>query len=85
VEGTFLHRDRLRPYWDFSIFLDVPFAVAARRMVARGTIGSAEDPLLERYFGAQRIYFEQAAPREHASLVIDNSDFDRPVILDRNR
>jgi uridine kinase len=85
VEGTFLHRDRLRPYWDFSIYLHVPFTVAAQRMAARGTIDSLEDPLLQRYFGAQRIYFEQALPCERASLVLDNSEFDQPAILTINR
>jgi uridine kinase len=85
IEGTFLHRDELRHYWDFSIYLHVPFAVAAQRMTARGTVKSPDDPLLQRYFGAQGLYFEQAHPCERASLVIDNSDYAHPFTIERRR
>ena len=82
VEGTFLHRDRLRLFWDFSIYLHVSFAVAADRMTTRGTVsGAADDPLLQRYQGAQQLYFEAVRPWERASVVLDLSDPDRVITI----
>jgi len=72
VEGTFLHRDELVGCWDFSIFLDVPFGEAARRMAERDGL-AADDPRHRRYEGAQRLYFAAARPWERASVVVDAS------------
>lgn len=77
VEGTFLHRDELLPFWDWSIYLDVPFEEATRRMVRRDGERAATD----RYVGAQRLYFAAAAPWERASVVVDNADVDDPRIV----
>lgn len=83
VEGTFLLRDLLVNYWDSSVYLFVPFAVAAARMVDRGTLtGAVDDPRIDRDFGAQRIYFRQASPWKRASLVVDNTDWTRPQLTD---
>ncbi|WRH18968.1 uridine kinase [Microbacterium sp. JZ37] len=79
VEGLFLHRQELRHWWDFSIFLDVPFEETALRMAERdGTPPDHRAPALQRYVGGQRLYFRAARPWEHASMVIDNSDVTRP-------
>ena len=78
VEGTFLHRDELRRFWDFSIYLDVPLDEATRRMALR----DGEDRPMDRYVGGQRLYFDAAAPWERASLVIDNTDPGNPRIVD---
>lgn len=83
VEGTFLLRDLLLDYWNSSVYLSVPFAVAAARMVERGTVTDAvHDPRIERYFGAQRFYFHQASPWKRASVVVDNTDWTRPQLID---
>ncbi|SMH42900.1 uridine kinase [Rathayibacter oskolensis] len=82
VEGTFLHRDELAEYWDYSIFLDVPFDVAAQRMQARaGAADALEERLLGRYFGAQRLYFEAAHPWVRASIILDNSSAGDPRVI----
>jgi uridine kinase len=81
LDGLFLHRDELAGYWDLSVFLDVPFAVTARRMAARdGTSADPDHPTMRRYVGAQQLYFESCRPAQRASIVIDNTDWDRPVI-----
>lgn len=81
LDGLFLHRDELAGYWDLSVFLDVPFAVTARRMAARdGTSADPDHPTMQRYVEAQRLYFESCRPVQRASIVIDNTDWDRPVI-----
>lgn len=79
LDGLFLHRDELAGYWDFSIFLNVPFAVTASRMAARdGTHPDPEHPSMARYVEGQRLYFAACRPWERADLVIDNTDPDRP-------
>ncbi|KAK5659292.1 hypothetical protein OQA88_1385 [Cercophora sp. LCS_1] len=72
VDGLFLHREELDPTWDYSIFLDVPFTVTAKRMAVRdGT--PVDDPSHGRYVGGQRLYFTAADPASKASLIIENS------------
>jgi uridine kinase len=78
VEGTFLHRDELRRFWDCSIYLDVPVEEATRRMTLRD---GAERPM-DRYLGAQKLYAAAATPWERATLVVDNADPARPRIVD---
>lgn len=85
VEGTFLHRDELVQFWDYSIYLDVPFVEAARRMArGNGVHADAEPGLTSRYDDAQRIYFDAAARWSRASLVVDNTDFQNPKIIGRS-
>ena len=82
VEGMFLHRDRMAGHWDYSVFLDVPFAETARRMSARD--GSNPDPehhSMRRYVGGQRLYFEQARPWTRATRIIDNTLPEQPRLM----
>ncbi|MDA8437435.1 uridine kinase [mine drainage metagenome] len=82
VEGTFVHRDALTPFWEYSIYLDVPFHETARRMARRfGADPDTEHRLRSRYEGAQRLYFSAAAPWSRASLVINNTDVENPTII----
>lgn len=79
VDGVFLHRDEFAWAWDFSVFLDVPFAVTAARMAARdGTHPDPAHPTMRRYVEGQRLYFNACRPRERASLVVNNTDVDSP-------
>jgi uridine kinase len=83
IEGLFLHRNELVHLWDMSIFLDVPFTETARRMAHRD--GSSPDPdhdSMRRYVGGQRIYFEQAKPWRRATIIVDNTDFEHPKVID---
>lgn len=81
VDGLFLHRDELVEFWDFSVFLDAPFAVTVARMARRdGSHPDPEHPSISRYVGGQRLYFAACAPHERADVVIDNQDVTRPVL-----
>ncbi|MGI3785494.1 MAG: hypothetical protein ACRYG2_32510 [Janthinobacterium lividum] len=84
VEGLFLHRDSLTSRWDYSVFLDVPFAVTAERMATRdGTPGDPDHPRMRRYVEGQRLYFQCCRPWLRATRVIDNSDPERTQLLTR--
>jgi uridine kinase len=82
LDGVFLHRDELAGVWDFSVFLDVPFDVIAARMAIRdGTDADPAAASLQRYGGAQRHYLASCQPRRRATVVIDNSDLQRPAFI----
>ena len=82
VDGLFLHREELAAGWDFSIFLDVPFTVSAARMAVRdGTPADPEHPAMHRYVGGQRLYFADRDPAALATVVVENSDPDRPRVI----
>lgn len=75
VEGLFLHRDSLSGCWDYSIFLDVPFAVTARRMADRdGSPADPDHPQMRRYVEGQRLYYRSCRPWLRATRIVDNSD-----------
>lgn len=74
VDGIFLNRPELRGIWNYSIWLDVDRSVAEARMLERD--GRSPNP--ERYRGGQKLYLEEAKPREAATAIVDNSDFEHP-------
>ncbi|MFI1996129.1 uridine kinase [Actinoplanes sp. NPDC020271] len=81
VDGIFLHRDELVNSWDFSLFLDVPFAETARRMAIRdGTPADPAAPRMRRYVEGQRLYFAACSPAHRATHVLDNTDPSTPVL-----
>ncbi len=82
VDGLFLHRRELAADWDFSLFLDVPFPVTAARMAQRdGTPTDPNDPAMHRYVGGQLLYFADTDPAGRATVVVDNTDPDRPRVI----
>jgi uridine kinase len=85
-DGIFLHRPELRAHWDYSVFLDVRFAVSVSRMAERDA-GSPdpEAPSNRRYVGGQEIYLARCQPRRWASVVINNDDLDSPYIVESAR
>jgi uridine kinase len=78
VDGLFLLRPELVGAWDLSVFLDVPVEVTAARLARRD---GADPSALRRYVEAQRIYAAACAPRERATILIDNRDLDAPRLL----
>ena len=73
VDGVFLNRPELRGLWNWSVWLEVPVEVADARLIARDGRG-----LTARYLGGQELYLAQARPRVAASVIVDNTDPDRP-------
>ena len=86
VDGVFLLRPELLGCWTFSIFLRASFTVTVARAVARDSarLGGAEatlDRYARRYVPGQELYFAEAQPELHASVIVDNDDFERPTIV----
>jgi uridine kinase len=79
VDGVFLHRPELRDLWDWSIWLDVPEAVAAARLAIRD--GGDPDPSAPAgalHREARAIYERESQPELAASAIVDNSDLSHP-------
>lgn len=82
LDGLFLHRDELVDAWDFSVFLQAPFAVSVGRMAARdGSDPDPDHPAVARYVDGQRLYFDACRPWERADLVVNATDLDAPRLL----
>lgn len=80
-DGVFLHRPELLPYWDATVYLDVPFEITVRRAARRdGWPPAVDAPENRRYVEGQRLYLRECNPAAVASAVIDNADVDRPVV-----
>jgi len=85
VDGVFAFRPEINASWDVRIWLDVDSDLSVRRGAVRdhSWAGSdAESIHRDRYLAAQLIYIWEVAPRRLADLVIDNSAFDEPFIVE---
>jgi len=85
-DGIFLNRNELTKYWDISIFLDVSFETVIKRALIRDVnyFGSEEEVIKrykKRYIPGEEIYLSDCKPKERASFVIDNNDWENPVII----
>lgn len=86
VDGLFLLRTQLRELWDFSIFVRASFAVTVGRAEVRdaprlGGVDAVRDRYARRYVPGQLLYFADAQPEHHASVIVDNDDVARPLIV----
>ncbi|MCY1666027.1 uridine kinase [Rhizobium sp. SL86] len=83
LDGIFLHRPELRDMWDVSLYLTVPFSVTYARMAHRdGSNPDPQAPENKRYLKGQEIYLSTCSPQDHATFVIDNSNFQRPALTE---
>jgi uridine kinase len=81
-DGIFAHRDELRRYWDYSVWLEVPVEIAVSRMGKRDKRDpNPNSPKNRRYVEGQRLYIAECHPQERATVVIDNADLTNPVLL----
>jgi uridine kinase len=85
VDGSFLQRPELDPYWDYRIFVNTSFSVARSRAIRRDAeLLGGEEAAAElyefRYHPACRLYLESVDPEARADVVIDNDDPARPTV-----
>jgi uridine kinase len=73
-DGIFLHRPELRDYWDFSIYLEVPWQ-------KNHHLTKHPEWNLPRYAEGQSIYIRECGPAALATMVIDNTKLESPVII----
>lgn len=79
IDGLFLHRKEFmtagRKVWDYSVWLEVPFDEAYRRLHEREGCSSADphDPGNARYYEGQLLYQRECQPQARADLVIENT------------
>jgi uridine kinase len=79
LEGVFLFRKELAPYIDFKVFLDISPDESKRRALIR-------DPEADlkkydaKYLPAQQKYLKEYPPIKVADIIIDNTDWEYPVL-----
>jgi uridine kinase len=83
VDGTFLQRPELLPYWDHRVFLHTSLPVARARGLARDEdLLGGRDPAAvayeQRYHAAARHYLDTVHPAGHATMIMDNDDLAHP-------
>jgi uridine kinase len=86
LDGIFLHRPELRAYWDYSIFLDVRFAVSIPRGAQRDD--SSPDPDAasnQRYVRGQELYLQSSEPKRFATVIVNNDDLLAPYFVERGQ
>jgi uridine kinase len=84
VDGIFLHRDELVSYWNYSIWVDVPFEISIPRGAARGYgFGSADpaDASNRRYVEGQLLYIAECNPMRTATVIVDNHELGDPKFV----
>ncbi len=87
VDSVFAFRPEYNSYWDFRILLEVDVETSLARAVDRdaemeGGRDEAERLHRDRYLAAEMIYLDEVDPQSKADVIIDNTDFARPKILD---
>jgi len=89
MEGVFLFRPELIDCWDLRMFVDVDFETTVDRAVRReverdkswqGREAELKEQYHQRYVPGQKIYFDEAQPKQKADIVIDNSNFESPTM-----
>lgn len=86
VDGMFAFRPELDWRWDMRIWLHIAPELSVRRGVARdcereGGAEHAEALHRNRYLAAETIYIGEVDPMSRADIVVDNTDFERPLLL----
>ncbi|MBN2240297.1 MAG: HAD hydrolase-like protein [Dehalococcoidales bacterium] len=79
-EGVFLLRKELRPYIDYTVFLEIPLSESKTRALIRDseTVLSKYDT---KYTPAQEKYLRENPPEKTADIIIDNLNWDHPRII----
>jgi len=85
-DGVFLLRPELADCWELSIYVFVPPEVSIQRGIERDSLmmggdKEAEHRYRRRYLPGQALYEAEVSPTSVADVVVDNSDFQHPVII----
>jgi len=86
LEGVMLYRPPICNIIDYKIFLDINFDEVIKRATKRDVPKYGVeflDRYKDRYIPAQKIYLQSYRPKDLCDLVIDNNDYNRPLIVTR--
>ncbi len=85
VDSVFAMRPEYNSYWDLRIWVDVAPELSLARGIDRDAAaeGRAEAERLhrDRYHASELIYIDEVDPVAKADVVIDNTNFDQPVLI----
>lgn len=86
LDGVFLLRPAIRAHVDFSVFLRADFDVTLARAEERdlalfGSVAEVRRRYRQRYVPGQRLYLAEVGPERVATVVVDNNDPRRPVVV----
>jgi phosphoglycolate phosphatase len=84
LEGVLLYREPIDRYFDYRIFLDIPFEEVLRRAELRDVARYGPEFVeryREKYIPIQQRYLAECTPGERSNLVIDNRDVNHPSIV----
>lgn len=89
IDGVFLQRPELRNYWDYTVLLEVSDQTAISRGAVRdteriGDLEAARQKYINRYIASQKIYYNECNPKKRATVIIDNTNYENPVIISRS-
>jgi uridine kinase len=88
VDGVFALRPELIDCWDLGIWVHIATELSVQRGTARdaemeGGVLESEALHRDRYLAAELLYVDEVDPVTVADLIVDNTDFDHPVVLKR--
>lgn len=85
VDSVFAFRPELIEHWDLRIWLDIDTELSIRRGTERDASREGAEAARalhrDRYAVAEDLYVAEAHAIDIADLVIDNTDFERPILL----
>ncbi len=79
LEGVFLFRKELAPYIDFKVFLDISLEESKKRATTRDPEANVKK-YDTKYLTAQQRYLLEYPPNKVADIIIDNTNWEYPVI-----
>jgi phosphoglycolate phosphatase len=83
LEGTLLFREPIDTYLSYRIFLDISFDEVKRRAEIRDVPIFGEGVMQKydkKYIPIQKRYFAGEKPKEKADMIIQNKDFENPIL-----
>ena len=89
VDSVFAFRPEYNAFWDYRIWLEVEPGLSLRRGIERDTDAEGAEEASrvhrDRYHAAERVYLAEVGPHSLADVIVDNSDFAHPRLLDHQR
>lgn len=88
-DGVMLFCDQLGEMFDYRIFVEVDEATILKRALVRdldrlGGVDRLEGKYLNRYLPGQKLYRDRHQPIKRSHLIINNNDYEAPVVIQRN-